>query len=104
MPRFNSPAAAEDQRAPVGSLRLWFTAHPRSLGESYAEHFATASRFGLAMVVGGLACFVHALCPALFERTGSGTVKRLYSAMAARQPGGVRPAHEEPYWQPEYEI
>lgn len=104
MPRFSSSATAEDRPAPVGSLRLWFTAHPRSLGESYAEHFATAARFGLAMVVGGLACFVHALCPALFERTGSGTVKRLYSAMAARQPGGVRPAHEEPYWQPEYEI
>lgn len=104
MPRFSSPIAAEDRQAPVGPLRLWFTAHPRSVGESYAEHFVTAARFGLAMIAGGLACFVHAVFPALFKRTGSGTIKRLYSAMAARQPSGVRPAHEEPYWQLEYEI
>lgn len=81
-----------------------FTAHPRSVGESYAEHFLIASRFGLTMLGGGLACFVHALCPALFERTGSGTIKRLYSELIARQPGGERLAHEEPSWRPEYEI
>lgn len=81
-----------------------FVAHPRSVGESYAEHFVVASRFALSMIAGGLACLVHAVCPALFERTGSGTVKRLYSAMVARQPGARRPAHEEPSWQLEYEI
>ncbi len=98
------PAKTAAPSRPIESLRLWFAAHPRSVGESYAEHFVTAVRFGFAMIAGGLACFVHAVFPALFERTGSGTIKRLYSAMAARQPGDVRPAHEEPYWQLEYEI
>ena len=82
----------------------WFAAHPRSVGETYAEHFRTAARFGLAMVSGGIACLAHALVPALFERTGSRTVKRLYSDMVSRQPERSRPAYDEPSWRPEYEI
>ena len=86
------------------SIHRWFAEHPRSVGETYPEHFRTAARFGLAMISGGLACLAHALVPVLFERTGSRTVKRLYSQMAARQPRLMRPAHEDPRWQPEYEI
>ena len=82
----------------------WFAEHPRSVGESYGEHFGIAFRVGLTMVVGGLACFVHALVPKLFERTGSAAIKRLYAAIVARQPGNERLAHEEPGWRPEYEI
>lgn len=67
----------------ISSILLRFTRHPHSIGETYAEHFATAARFALAMITGGLACLVHAVFPALFERTGSGAVKRLYSEMAA---------------------
>ena len=85
-------------------LHRWFVAHPQSVGESYTEHFGVASRFGVTMVAGGLACFVHAVFPNLFTRTGSGTVKRLYSQMVSRQPGNQRPAYEEPEWRPEYEI
>ena len=81
-----------------------FTDHPRSIGETYPEHFGIALRFGLAMLAGGVACLVHAVVPALFERTGSATIKRLYAEIVARQPGQRRPAHEEPSWQPEYEI
>jgi hypothetical protein len=85
-------------------LRRWFSEHPHSVGESYSEHFAIAARFGAAMVSAGVACLFHALVPALFERTGSRTVKRLYAEMAARQPDLQRPAHEDPRWRPEYEI
>ena len=85
-------------------LHRWFAAHPRSVGETYAEHFGIAVRFGLALVSAGIACLLHALVPALFERTGSRTVKRLYGEMTARQPGLFRPAHEDPRWRPEYEI
>jgi len=81
-----------------------FAEHPRSVGESYAAHFGVAFRVGLTMVAGGLACFAHALLPALFQRTGSGTIKRLYADMVARQPGHERLAHDEPGWRPEYEI
>ena len=82
----------------------WFADHPRSVGETYAEHFRLACRFGLTMLAGGLACFVHALIPKLFERTGSGAIKRLYSELVARQPGHARPAYDEPDWRPEYDI
>lgn len=85
-------------------LHQWFVAHPRSVGETYPEHFAIACRFGAAMILAGLACFVHALFPKIFERTGSSAIKRLYEKLMARQPGGARLAHEEPSWRPEYEI
>lgn len=83
-----------------------FLRHPRTVGESYAEHARTAGRFGAEMVVGGAACIVHAVFPALFERTASETVKRLYAQMKARQPAfsRERPAFEQPEWQLEYEI
>jgi hypothetical protein len=85
-------------------IHRWFAEHPQSVGETYGEHFGVAFRVGLAMVLGGLACFVHALFPKLFERTGSAAIKRLYAAIVARQPGNERLAHEEPGWRPEYEI
>ncbi len=85
-------------------IQQLFLSHPKSVGESYGEHFGVASRFGASMVTGGIACIVHAVVPAWFERTGSKTVKRLYAEMASRQPGAPRPAHQQPEWQLEYEI
>jgi len=87
-----------------GFLHRWFRAHPESVGETYIEHFGVASRFGARLIGGGLACMVHAVLPNFFERTGSNTVKALYSKMVSRQPGARRPAYEEPQWRPEYEI
>jgi len=83
-----------------------FLAHPRSVGESYARHAATAFGFGIAMIGGGLACMVHGVVPAWFTRTGSNTVKSLYGRMKARQPAYAQrpPAFTEPEWQLEYEI
>ncbi|HEX4693741.1 DUF6356 family protein [Sphingomonas sp.] len=83
-----------------------FLAHPRSVGESYPAHAATAFGFGFRMIGGGLACLVHGLLPTLFTRTGSTTVKALYGSMKARQPNYAErpPAFTEPAWQLEYEI
>jgi hypothetical protein len=61
-----------------------FTRHPREAGESYGEHFAVAAGFGLRMIGGGLACLVHAVCPFLFERKGSETVRSLNSTLCKR--------------------
>lgn len=58
-----------------------FTAHPRSVGESYAEHLRSASGFGLTMLGAGLACLLHGVFPFLFERTGSDAIRRLYERM-----------------------
>jgi hypothetical protein len=82
-----------------------FLDHPRSVGESYGEHAAVAVRFGTALIVAGAACIIHAAVPALFPRTASGAIKRLYGELRARQPGLATPAvfHSEA-WRPEYEI
>jgi hypothetical protein len=80
--------------------------HPRSVGETYLEHFQVASRFGFLMMRAGAACLIHGIIPACFERTGSTTVKRLYGEMRGRQPNfrDEPPAFLKPHWQLEYEI
>ena len=62
-------------------MALSFTQHPHEVGETYGEHFAVASSFGAAMLLGGLACLVHAVLPFLCTKTGSGTIRRLHERM-----------------------
>ena len=64
-----------------------FTAHPSSVGETYAEHGRFALRFGARMTIGGLAAMVHALFPFLFVTTASRALDEL-NALRARS---VRP-------------
>jgi hypothetical protein len=61
-----------------------FTAHPRSVGESYGEHLSVASWYGFRLLGAGLACLVHALLPFLFVRTGSATITHLHAHMTGR--------------------
>jgi Family of unknown function (DUF6356) len=70
---------------PRGLLDRIFLEHPRSLGESYWSHQRRAFGFGITMVVAGLACVIHAVFPAVFERTASSTVTRLHGRMKAAQ-------------------
>ena len=64
-----------------------FTAHPASVGETYAEHCRFAFRFGARMTAGGVAAMVHALFPFLFVTTASRALDEL-NALRAR---GARP-------------
>ena len=66
-------------------MALSFTAHPRDVGETYGEHFGVAMSFSAAMILGGLACAVHAVLPFLFTRTGSQTIRRLHDRMVANR-------------------
>lgn len=61
-----------------------FTNHIKEVGESYGEHFGHASRFGLRMIGGGIACLIHAVLPFAFATRGSETVKNLHKNMAKR--------------------
>ncbi len=63
------------------SLLKIFTAHPRSVGESYGQHMASAASFGSRMIVAGLACCLHGIFPFLFVTTGSQTVRHLHDRM-----------------------
>jgi hypothetical protein len=58
-----------------------FSRHPASVGETYTEHMQVAAGFGLRLFLASLACFVHALLPFLFERTGSTAIQSLHGSM-----------------------
>ena len=60
-----------------------FLKHPRAVGETYLEHMTVALSFGLPLIAAGLACVVHALVPAMFERTGSRAIVNLHSRVIA---------------------
>jgi hypothetical protein len=65
----------------MASILGIFTRHPRSVGESYFEHMASAAAFGSRMIVAGCACLLHGLFPFLFVTTGSQTVRHLHDKM-----------------------
>lgn len=87
-------------------LARLFLSHPHSVGESYLVHARTSAGIGTTMLAGGIACLVHAVVPALFVKTGSTTIKRLYARLRQRQPAFAdsSPAFTQAQWQPEYEI
>jgi hypothetical protein len=62
-----------------------FNEHPASVGESYWEHLLRASWFAGKMLMGAGACFVHALLPFVFVRTGSETIQQLHTAMVSHR-------------------
>ena len=53
-------------------------------GESYVEHLRFAAKVGAVAIGGGLACFAHALVPALFPTTGSRAIRRLRDMLDER--------------------
>lgn len=62
-----------------------FLDHPRKVEESYTEHLAAASGFGLTMIIGGIACVIHALVPGLFVHTASDMIRRLHDRMVVNR-------------------
>lgn len=62
-----------------------FTDHPASVGESYAEHFGVASRFGAKMIAGGAGAVLHAFVPALCKTSASRTVAALHAELCAKR-------------------
>ena len=59
--------------------------HLRDTGESYFEHLRFASCVGAVAIRGGLACFAHALVPALFTTTGSSAIRRATAMIDERR-------------------
>ena len=69
-----------------------FLAHPRSVNESYLEHQTRALKFSGSLFLAAGACFIHALVPGLFERTGSRTIERLHDEMVVHRKRNEAPA------------
>ncbi len=66
-------------------MRRLMTEHPASVGETYQEHFRAATGFGLSMMLGGIACTIHAALPFLFKTTASQRIEQLYSRMVTNR-------------------
>ncbi|HEX9448227.1 MAG TPA: DUF6356 family protein [Dongiaceae bacterium] len=69
-----------------------FRDHPKSIDETYLQHMRVATGFGGRMLLASLACFIHALVPGLFVRTGSLAIAELHDRMVVnrrRQQGSI---------------
>ena len=66
-------------------FRRLFIDHPKSVDESYWEHFGVASKFGVTMIWGGMCALVHAVVPGWCITTGSDTIIRLNKIMVEQR-------------------
>jgi hypothetical protein len=65
-------------------FRRLFLSHPASVGESYFQHQRIALSFALPLLGASLAAFLHALVPAVCERTAGNTIRELYDRLEKR--------------------
>ena len=75
--------SAVDRREAMVLQKLFLT-HPHSVGESYFVHQRMALSVCFALFGAALAALVHALIPALCERTASRTILALHQRITAR--------------------
>lgn len=62
-----------------------FKDHPASVGETYFQHMHTSFSFGVRLFGASFACFLHALFPFLFVKTGSATIQTLHHKMVTHR-------------------
>lgn len=72
-------------RSLLATVNRAFAEHPASVGETYREHFVVAGSFGWALFKASLACFVHAVLPFAFEKTGSAAIIELHKRMVTKR-------------------
>ena len=68
----------------IRTFKRIFTDHPNSVEESYFEHLLFAGRFSTRLIGAGLAAFIHALIPCLFEKTAGLMIKDMHDEIANR--------------------
>jgi hypothetical protein len=76
-------------------MRISFTEHPASIGETYFSHLFSALAFcgKLSLALG--ACFCHAILPFTFEKTGSRILTELMDDMVHHCDKRVTPANSD---------
>ena len=72
-------------RSLISTVNRAFAEHPASVGETYGEHFAVAGSFGWMLFKASLACFVHAVLPFAFEKTGSKAISELHTRIVMKR-------------------
>ena len=66
-------------------IRRIFLDHPKTVGETYPEHFRVATGFGATMIVGGIKAVLHGFFPNIFQTAGSDTVRGLHSILVEKR-------------------
>ncbi|WP_051062465.1 DUF6356 family protein [Ilumatobacter nonamiensis] len=61
----------------------YFTEHPASVDETYAEHFRVATSCAGSLAIAAGAALVHAVVPALCEKTASRRIKALHARVTS---------------------
>jgi hypothetical protein len=80
-----------------------FLAHPRTVDETYREHFAFALRIGARLLMAGSAAVVHAIVPCLCQTTASRIVLSMNADIVARRAkAGQSPAAQPLFGFAEY--
>jgi hypothetical protein len=82
-----------------------FVDHPRTVDESYTQHWAVASSFGLRMIIAGIGTIIHGFVPGLLTHAGSDMIRKLHGEMTRRHSRATK-VETKPLgrWQAEYEI
>jgi len=68
----------------VAVIRRLFLSHPQSVDESYFQHQRVALSFALPLLGAGLAAAMHALVPAICERTAGDIIRELHNRLEKR--------------------
>ena len=66
-------------------IRRIFLDHPKTVGETYWEHFGVATGFGRTMIVGGIKAVLHGIFPSIFKTAGSDTVRSLHAVLVEKR-------------------
>ena len=61
-----------------------FTNHPKSVGESYLQHFLFALNVGLRLILWGIIALIHGLFPFTLKTYVSSRIKDLYHKINKR--------------------
>ena len=66
------------------ALSALFLSHPRSVNETYFQHFGVAFGFATTLAAAAFCALVHAVVPSLFEKTASKMILQLANRLAHR--------------------
>ena len=58
--------------------------HLKDANETYSEHFNSALKIGIMMILGGFQAILHAIIPGILTRSASDKIKKLNEFIVRR--------------------
>ena len=66
-------------------MRNLFKDHPKSVGETYFQHFLKSCNFGIKLILIAGRVFIHAIFPWCFEHSVSDRIRKLNDVLQKRR-------------------